>query len=117
MAARSQTARDDLIEEFGDMLPQWIYNMIPTEQQIRYAFYPAAAIATLVALVLILLYIPSTVSTILKFRCGRIPSLHDSSFVKYRMASDSIYLNVANMIVSCLIVVILTAGAYRSAFL
>ena len=79
-------------------MPQWIYNIIPTEEQVRYALYPASSVATLVALLLMLLYIPSTVSTILKLRCGNIPSLHDGSFVKYRIASDSIYLNVGNMI-------------------
>lgn len=79
-------------------MPQWIYNIIPTEDQVRYALYPASSVATLVALLLMLLYIPSTVSTILKLRCGKIPSLHDGSFVKYRIASDSIYLNVGNMI-------------------
>jgi len=102
LAAQSQAARDELIEVFGDELPQWIYDFIPTEQQVRYAFYPAAGVATAVALVIVCLYLPSTVSTILKFRCGRIPSLHGSSFVKYRMASDTIYLNVANMIYSLL---------------
>ena len=95
LAERSQKARDELFAEFGDTgLPQWIYDIIPTEEQVRYALYPASSVATVVALLLMLLYIPSTVSTILKFRCGKIPSLHDVSFVKYRIASDTIYLNV-----------------------
>ena len=60
----------------------------------RYALYPASSVAAVVALLLMLLYIPSTVSTILQLRCGKIPSLHDASFVKYRASSDTIYLNV-----------------------
>ena len=41
-------------------------------------------------------YIPSTVRTVLQFRSGAIPSLHDPTFIKYRLAGVfQILINVA----------------------
>lgn len=56
------------------------------------AFYPAASIATIVMILLTCLYIPSATSTILKYRCGVLPSLGSPYFIKYRMAVDTVSL-------------------------
>ena len=42
------------------------------------------------AIYITLQYVPSSVSTIMQFRSGVIPSLRDKSFVKYRYAQDQI---------------------------
>lgn len=53
-ASRAQAARDDL--EPG--LPQWYYDMFPTQAMVKGALYPAWAISTVVMLLLICVYIP-----------------------------------------------------------
>lgn len=50
-------------------------------------------------------YIPSTIRTILQFRSGAIPSLHDPTFLKYRLAGESSYcavtLNFVERVIFC----------------
>jgi hypothetical protein len=58
------------------------------------AGYPAVAVATMVALFCILVYVPSYVNTVLKLRSGAIPSLHDPYFVKLREQADNIVQNI-----------------------
>jgi hypothetical protein len=58
------------------------------------AGYPAVAIATMVALFCISVYVPSYVNTVLKLRSGEIPSLHDPYFVKLREHADNVVQNI-----------------------
>jgi len=71
---------------------------IPTRELIYVSFYPGGAIALLMVMLLISVYYPSTVSSILKFRSGKLPSLHDPNFGRYRSIADTIYFNTGNML-------------------
>ena len=68
--------------------------VMPTGQMIRQSSYTGLAVATIVGIFLILLYVPSTVSTILKLRCGLIASLQDEAqFSNYKLSADTAYYN------------------------
>lgn len=54
IAAEADESRETLPEN----LPQWIYDITPTGEQVRIALYPACFIAAAVMAVIILLYIP-----------------------------------------------------------
>ena len=60
------------------VLPTRIYNSL----------IPGGILAFMVMIILVFVYFPSTVSTVLKFRSGVLPSLRDPDFGKYRAASD-----------------------------
>ena len=62
------------------------------------ALYPASLTAIAVMVLLFLIYIPSAVSTVLKFRSQVIPSLRSDHFDVYTKAVDSAYMNTANAI-------------------
>lgn len=85
-------------ETLDPTYPQWIKNIVPTSDDVKVALYPATAIAIIVMINLILIYVPSAVATILLYRCGQIPSLGSRYFVKYRNAVDSVYTNTGNAI-------------------
>jgi len=89
IAARAEDQRASLRPGY----PQWVYTLVPTAQDVRIALYPAASVATVVMLLLILVYIPSATATILKYRCGVLPSLGSPFFVRYRMAVDTSVMN------------------------
>ena len=57
IAAEADESRDSL----PDNLPQWIYDISPTGEQVRFALYPACVIGAAVMAVIILLYIPKYV--------------------------------------------------------
>lgn len=68
--------------------------VMPTGQMIRQSSYTGLAVAAIVGIFIILLYVPSTVSTILKLRCGLIASLHDEAqFSDYKLSADTTYYN------------------------
>ena len=71
---------------------------LPPGWIIRTSLNVGCIIATVVGILLIILYVPSTVNTILKLRCGSIPTLHDEHAKKYRLSADTVYHNVSNMI-------------------
>lgn len=66
-----------------------VRSLYPTD---KYMVVVPMAIATclsfLVAMYLAVTYIPSVTTTILKLRCGCIPTLRDKAFFKYRVAAD-----------------------------
>lgn len=51
---RAEKARAELEPGY----PQWVFDFVPTSQQVRIALYPALAVAMLVMLVIFLIYIP-----------------------------------------------------------
>lgn len=63
----------------------------------RISLYTGGSFAAVIGILLILLYLPSTCSTILKLRCGMIASLHDEHMNKYRSSADTICYNISNM--------------------
>lgn len=64
--------------------PDWF----PTESEVRFAGSVGCVVAFLAAASLAVVWIPSSVSTILQFRCGHIGSLRCRSFPEYRQAPD-----------------------------
>merc|ERR1712176_1084435 len=83
------------------LTPEQLYQ-IPEKWMITYSFIPGLLIGLYVAIYIITAYVPSTVSTVLKLRCGMIKTLRDPNFFIYRKASEMIYLNVGNMVFSFL---------------
>ncbi len=75
-----------------------LLSYLPSGWIIRVSMYTGCGFAITAGIILIVLYVPSTVNTILKLRCGLIPSLHDEHAKKYRLSTDTVYLNVSNMI-------------------
>lgn len=94
LAESAGNARDDLKPEF----PNWVSDVVPTPRMVRVSLYPATIAAIVVMVLLISLYIPSAVSTILKYRSQFLPSLGSPYFVKYRAAVDYTFVNTANAI-------------------
>ena len=60
---------------------------IPEPWVIIYSFAAGLAVACIVGCCLILLYIPSTISTIMQLRTGRIKTLTNPKFEQYRSAA------------------------------
>mmetsp|Transcript_32868 Transcript_32868/g.67131 ORF Transcript_32868/g.67131 Transcript_32868/m.67131 type:complete len:832 (-) Transcript_32868:939-3434(-) len=86
---------EGLVDSFGDEpLAQWRI-MVP----VALAF----TLAELNALSLVLVYIPSTVRTVLKFRYGAIGSLHDRDFEKMRRQTDQVTFIFSSMFWGCLV--------------
>lgn len=79
-------------------LPQWVQDIVPTRQDVYYALFPAASVSIIVMVCLVSIYIPSSFSTIILYRCGQIPSLGSRYFLKYRNAVDVAYMNTGNAI-------------------
>ena len=52
--------------------------------RIYYSFYPGGALTFILVALLISVYYPSTVATILKYRSGFLKSLHDPIFAYSR---------------------------------
>jgi hypothetical protein len=117
---RIADSADEAQASLGEDVPDWVYDFVPTGSQVRRSLYPAAYMASVIMVLLILIYIPrcvngkcliirrsiqgvffpyyefliiillSTVSTILKYRCGQIPSLRSSNFLVFRISVDSV---------------------------
>ena len=51
-------AADDAQDNLRDDLPQWIYDIVPTAREVRYALYPAAGVAIFMMCVIGLVYMP-----------------------------------------------------------
>lgn len=84
---QSQSTAQTLLLQY--LVPGWI---------IRISLYVGGIFSVIVGITLIIIYLPSTVTTILKLRCGMLPSLHDCHMKKYRNSVDTIYHNVSNMV-------------------
>jgi hypothetical protein len=74
------------------------YSLVPTGAQTRGALYPAYGVSVLIIIVTFLIYMPSYVGIVLRYRCGLMPSLGSASFTKYRNNVDAIYTNIGNAI-------------------
>ena len=90
--------RTAILEEPHSRTKSMILQIIPQSSIVKYAFYAGGTISAVAGIILIILYIPSTVSTVLRLRCGLIPSLHDPHFEKYRKSGDTIYYTISNMV-------------------
>jgi hypothetical protein len=95
---RIMVLADEATAELPDGLPSWIYSLVPTSDDVKIACSPSAAISIGVMATIILLYIPSSVSTVLKYRSGVLKSLGSSDFQMYRVAMDTTYMNTANAV-------------------
>lgn len=68
-------------------------SLFPSEKyMIVVPLYVATFLAFIVAFSLAILYIPSVTRTILKLRCGHIPTLHNKNFNRFRCAPDQVAL-------------------------
>ena len=68
-----------------------VNSLYPSERyMVAFPMIVATAVAFLVAVYLSVLYIPSVTTTILKLRCGHIPTLRDGHFRRYRVAPDQV---------------------------
>lgn len=81
---------DEATAKLEPDFPKWVIDFIPNGDEVRWALIPAATIAGSVPVVLILIYIPSTVKTVLKFRCGIISVLGDAAFHVARATPDTV---------------------------
>ncbi len=89
----------------NDFVKDLVLWYIPRSDVIRKSSYVGIAFATSVGIVLIVLYLPSTVSTVLKLRSGALPSMDDEFFTKkYRYSADTTYYNLGKFILKFLIV-------------
>jgi hypothetical protein len=111
LAASTDAYREELIEDGGVgtdtalfFVPEsWMYAIIASfsclsigalshpvafsHYRIYYSFIPGGSITISVLALLIMIPYPSTVSSVMKYRCGYLPSLHDPQFQKYRANS------------------------------
>merc|ERR1712226_1625674 len=71
---------DTVIRPNAEAAVSWV----PAPWIIRVTFGVATTVAILAAISMSLVYIPSAIHTILKFRSGAIPSLRDPYFINYR---------------------------------
>ena len=90
--------RADILEEPQSRMRSIVLEIIPKSFMVNYSFYIGGIISAMAGIILIMLYIPSTVGTVLKLRCGLLPSLHDPCFEKYRQSGDTIYFTISNMV-------------------
>ena len=72
-------------------------DFVPQAWMIKCSFIPGLVVAILIGIYEVICYIPSFQSTILKMRCGLIPSLDDKHFHQNRKSADMIYSVVADM--------------------
>lgn len=54
----SVDAAEEATGNLPDGLPQWVYDIVPTPQQVKIALQPAGAVAIIVCVVLTVIYIP-----------------------------------------------------------
>mmetsp|Transcript_5372 Transcript_5372/g.10247 ORF Transcript_5372/g.10247 Transcript_5372/m.10247 type:complete len:1062 (-) Transcript_5372:1117-4302(-) len=95
--AEEARARIIAAAEFGPATDFALW-YIPTARTIQDSSTVGIVAALTVGIALILLYLPSAVATVLKLRCGVIPSMHDPYFLCYRLSADTTYYNTGNMI-------------------
>ena len=78
----AQQAADDSVD-----------SLFPSEKyMILVPLYVGTFLAFLIALSLAVIYIPSVTSTMLKLRCGEIPTLRNKDYNRYRCAPDQVAL-------------------------
>jgi hypothetical protein len=89
---------DEAQKNLDPDLPKWFLEFVPTGSQVRMSLTPAACVAVTIFAFSILIYIPSSVKTILRYRCGQYRALGDPIFLRARDAPDAAYMNTANAI-------------------
>mmetsp|Transcript_4552 Transcript_4552/g.6657 ORF Transcript_4552/g.6657 Transcript_4552/m.6657 type:complete len:372 (-) Transcript_4552:699-1814(-) len=104
LAEDARNARARIIADWRlpDDWERWALNIVPTPSMIYSAFIPGAVIAFISGILLISVYVPSTVSTVLKLRCGLIQTLKNDNFNSYRSSADSTFYNIGGMIYALL---------------
>jgi hypothetical protein len=80
---QNDTMQDDAVPSSS-----FLDDLLPTQTEIRIAAHVGAVVAILSAISLAVVWIPSSVSTIMQFRSGVIGSLYDPAFNDYRVAPD-----------------------------
>lgn len=65
-----------------------LLNIFPTGAMVKKSLYPASIVAIVMMVIITILYIPSAMSTVLKYRCGALPSLGSLYFETYRQSVD-----------------------------
>ncbi len=93
---------DATITEIEDSQPGPIRDLvlwyIPRGDIVRKSSSVGILFAIAVGIVLILVYLPSTVSTVLQLRCGELPTMNDKHFTrKYRYSADTTYYNLGKL--------------------
>ena len=87
--------RREALQQPNGVLRDWILHIIPEGWILRRSFYTGLGFAIVDGLALILIYVPSTVTTIMKFRYGFLPSLRDNQFTqKYRYVTFTLSVRI-----------------------
>mmetsp|Transcript_11005 Transcript_11005/g.16619 ORF Transcript_11005/g.16619 Transcript_11005/m.16619 type:complete len:884 (-) Transcript_11005:209-2860(-) len=95
--------RADIVDDSMSSASEFASKAIPKKGDVILSSIVGISVSMVVAITLISLQIPSTVSTILKYRTGVMPTLHDPFFTaKYRNNADLMFYNVANQLYALL---------------
>ena len=90
-ARAANDARQDVVNDpFSSVSKDWALWLLPRSDMILISSHVGLGVSLCVSVVLILLYIPSTVGTILKLRSGVIPTLHDARLMKFRSSAGTV---------------------------
>ena len=99
LASDAERKRAELQAEPDGPLKDEALRFVPEPWVIKATFAFGGFFAISVAIVIILIYLPSTVATILALRCGKIATFRDQDhFFLNRKASDKVFYNVANAV-------------------
>ncbi len=84
-------------EEPGPLKPI-LLSYLPAGWIIRRSFSTGIGFAAAIGVALIVLYLPSSVSTTLQLRSGVLSSMQDKNFQKYRYSADTTFYNVGELV-------------------
>ena len=107
---------EDLVRQAAFQAAQQAANdsvdsLFPSEKyMILVPLYVGTFLAFVVALSLAVIYIPSVTSTMLKLRCGEIPTLRNKDYNRYRCAPDQVALLTGSLFWGSLFSSILVGG-------
>mmetsp|Transcript_24281 Transcript_24281/g.45209 ORF Transcript_24281/g.45209 Transcript_24281/m.45209 type:complete len:1056 (+) Transcript_24281:78-3245(+) len=96
------------LEEAGNASVDSLYPS--SEYMIRIPLIIGTATAFLTSVYLAVTFLPSTTSTILRLRCGQIPTMANEEFNKYRCAPDQVSVILGSMFWGCFLSSILVGG-------
>ncbi|KAL3908061.1 MAG: hypothetical protein SGILL_008627, partial [Bacillariaceae sp.] len=88
--------------------------IIPLKWQLKISVFVGGIFGLLAAIGIAVVYLPSSVCTILKFRYGVIPSLGNETFRKYRFAVDLVSQLFGAMFWGCIVTAFITFGIFGS---
>jgi hypothetical protein len=92
---------------------QTVNSLYPSAQYMIFIpLYVGVVAAFFTALNLALTYIPSVTTTILKLRCGALPTLHNPDFDMYRIAPETVALLTGSLFWGCLVSSLVTGGMF-----